>query len=174
MSINNFVFSGNLGKDSEIKTTQAGKSICLFSVASKSGYGDNQKTSWIECKILNDGFANAMQPHLVKGRKVVVSGEFVYEEWEKDGIKNGRPVCLVKDIEISDPAQAMSQQSQQQAPAQNHYQNAPQQQQAPQQQPMSKQANPQQQAPQQQAPAQAPQQQAPAQGFDDFDDDIPF
>ena len=88
-------------------------------------------------------------------------------------------------------AQPQQSNFQQQAPQQaaNPYQQPDYSQSAPQQQPAPQQQAPQQQAPQQQAPRPAPQQQAPqqpqggnfgspasapAQGFDDFDDDIPF
>ena len=43
--MNNWNFTGNLGKNAEIKTTQNGKTICSFSVAVTSGYGDNKKNN---------------------------------------------------------------------------------------------------------------------------------
>ena len=49
--MNNWNFTGNLGKDAETKTTPSGTSVCTFSVAVKSGYGDNQKTTWANCSL---------------------------------------------------------------------------------------------------------------------------
>ncbi len=148
MSINTFTFSGNLGKDCVTKVTQKGKTIAKFSVACTSGFGDNKKTNWISCRILNDGFAQAMAPYLTKGKQVTVSGVYETAEWEKDGVKHSMPTCIVNDLEL--------QRDSSQAPQQSYQQ--------PVQQPV-------QQAPQQQ-PAQN-QGQQPS-GFNDFDDDIPF
>ena len=45
-------FTGNLGRDVEVKVTPSGVSVANFSVPIKSGYGNNEKTSWVRCSII--------------------------------------------------------------------------------------------------------------------------
>lgn len=97
--MNVFIASGNLGKDMEIRVTPNGKDVGSFPLPVKQGFGDYQKTSWVDCKILGER-ARKLEQYLVKGKEVTVSGEFVYEEWEKDGVKKGRPVVIVREIDM--------------------------------------------------------------------------
>ena len=97
--MNIFVASGNLGKDIELRTTQNGKTVGSFSLPVKQGWGDHEKVSWIDCKLLGER-ANKLAQYLTKGTKVTVAGEFVYEEWETDGVKKGKPVVIVSEIDL--------------------------------------------------------------------------
>ena len=97
MSLNLFIASGNLGNDIEVRFTPNGKCIGQFSLPVKSGWGDNEKTSWVKCKVLGDR-AEKLQPYLLKGSLVTVNGRFEMDEWEKDGVKHSQPVILVNDI----------------------------------------------------------------------------
>jgi len=148
--MNIFTFTGNLGKDCEIGQTKNGGAVCKFSVAVKSGFGDNQKTNWVNCRIYGKRAETALPNYLLKGTQVAISGELELAEWESNGTMNKALMLAVKEIDL------IGGKSDQQA--------APQQQQAPQQQ--YQQQQPQQY--QQQAPQQAPQ------GMDNYDDDIPF
>lgn len=48
--MNVFTFTGNLGRD--CRTGNAGgTSVCNFSVAVKSGYGQNEQTIWVDCAL---------------------------------------------------------------------------------------------------------------------------
>ena len=118
--MNSMIISGNLGRDMEVRYTQNQKAIGSFPLPVKQGYGEHEKTSWVEVKILGDR-AQKLQPYLVKGKEVTVSGEFVYEQWEKDGVKTGRPVLIMNHLDMHGGAQ-----SQQSQPAQhsNHGQPA--------------------------------------------------
>ena len=100
MSLNVFVFAGNLGKDAEQRYTQGGDSIVSFSVAVGSGYGDKAKTSWVKCSIFGKR-GESVLPYLKKGQKVGVSGEFSMNEWtNKDGQKVSTPEVRVNDLEL--------------------------------------------------------------------------
>lgn len=98
MSINVFVFSGNCGSDMEVRHTPNGKVIGSVNIPCKSGWGQNEKTAWITCKILGER-AEKLAQYITKGTKVTVSGSFQMDEWEKDGVKHSRPVLIVNDIE---------------------------------------------------------------------------
>lgn len=89
--------SGNLGKDIEVRFTPNGKCIGTFSLPVKSGWGDNEKTSWVRCKVLGNR-AEKLQPYLLKGSLVTVTGRFELEEWEQNGTKHSIPCIVVDEI----------------------------------------------------------------------------
>ena len=169
--MNCWTFTGNLGKDCEVRTTQGGMTVCSFSVAVKSGYGDNAKTTWANCALFGKRAEGGLPQYLVKGAQVCISGEACLDEWDKDGVKNKALKVNVDKLDlIGGNANAPQQAPQQFAPQQPQQLAQPQQQFAPQQQ----QQQPQQFSPQQmqQAPTLAQQQAAQPANFDNSD--IPF
>lgn len=137
MAINIFTASGNIGKDAEQRWTQNGKCVASFSLPVKQGYGEHEKTSWVKCTLLG-AKAEKLPQYLTKGTKVIVSGEFVLEEWQgQDGQQNKMPVLIVNSLDFGGSEQGKQQQQQSyvQASQQPAYQQAPPQQpQRPQQQ----------------------------------------
>ena len=119
--MNNFNFTGNLGND--CRAGQAGQTpVVNFSVAVKSGYGQNEQTIWVDCALFGNR-ATALAPYLTKGQTVAVSGELGTRE------HNGKTyiTCKVNDVTlVGGKPQQQGQQQQPQAWGQ-------QQQQAPQQ-----------------------------------------
>lgn len=99
MAINIFTASGNVGSDMEVRFTPNNKAIGTFSLPVKSGWGDNEKTSWVSCKIFGER-AQKLAQHITKGTKLTVTGSFVLDEWENNGVKHSRPVILVNDFEF--------------------------------------------------------------------------
>jgi len=100
MAINTITISGNVGKDAVVRVTTNGKHIATFSLPAKSGFGDNEKTSWLQCKMFG-AMAEKLSQSVVKGAKVTVTGEFVIEEWTKqDGTQAQTPTILVRDIDL--------------------------------------------------------------------------
>ena len=98
--MNNWNFTGNLGKNAEVKATQAGKTVCTFSVAVTSGYGDNQKTTWANCAIFGKRAEGKLPEFLVQGQKVAISGEAQLDEWEKDGVKSSALKVFVNSLDL--------------------------------------------------------------------------
>jgi len=70
---------GNLGKDSEMRYTQAGKALCSFNVAVSETWTDRnsnekrEKTVWHKCTIWGE-LSEKLSPYLVKGKQVYISG----------------------------------------------------------------------------------------------------
>lgn len=129
MAINTITISGHVGKDAVVRVTPNGKHIAQFSLPAKSGFGDNEKTSWLNCKMFG-AMAEKLSESIVRGAKVTVTGEFVIEEWKRnDGTQAQMPTILVRDIDLPPRAsgQGTAQQPQQRS--------APQRQQAPQSEP---------------------------------------
>ena len=150
--MNLFTFTGNLGKDAEVKYLANGNAICDFSVAVKSGYGDKEKTNWVRCAMFGKKAEGQLPSYLLKGTQVAVSGELELQEWEGQNGKGAALSVKVDNIDlIGSKPQGQSNQ------AQGGY--APHQQSAPQQQ--ANQYQPaQQQGGQYQAPQNSPQQQS--------------
>jgi single-strand DNA-binding protein len=130
--MNNWNFTGSLGQDCKVATTQNGKTVCEFSVAVNSGYGDNKKTTWANCVMFGKRAEGQLPGYLAKGQKVAVSGEMTLETWETNGVKGAKVKVFVSSIDLIGEKKAEQQAPQQQSAPQQYQQQAPQQ--APQQQ----------------------------------------
>ncbi|NBM89345.1 single-stranded DNA-binding protein [Proteus sp. G2658] len=127
MAINTITVSGNLGKDCEQRWTPNGKAVASFSLPVKQGYGEHEKVSWVICKMFGSK-AEKLPPHLTKGMKVMVTGEFVMEEWtSQNGEKKSAPVIIVDQLDFGGNSgnQAGSQKPQQSAQQPQAQQNEP-------------------------------------------------
>lgn len=90
MSINISVLTGRLTADPELKTTQGGKSVCSFTIAVDSGYGDNKITSFIPVVAWNQR-AEFVSKHFNKGSQIGIEGAIQMRKYtDKDG--NNRTV----------------------------------------------------------------------------------
>src|SRR5262245_21494869 len=91
-SLNKAILIGNLGRDPEIRYTQAGEPIANFSLATSEKWTgkDGQKqerTDWHRVEVFGKQ-AQVVRDYLSKGRSVYVEGQIRYEEWtDKDGNK---------------------------------------------------------------------------------------
>jgi single-strand DNA-binding protein len=105
-SINNWCFSGNLGRDPELRYTTNGTAILSFSVAiskNKKQADGNWKTEtfWVTV-ILWDKYAESMKEKLAKGYRVLVIGELKQEEFEdKEGNKRSVLKVFAQKVEIT-------------------------------------------------------------------------
>jgi len=93
-------FTGNLGKDSEVKYLPSGEAICTFSVAVTSGYGDKKKTTWANCALFGKAASGNLPQYLTQGTSVAVSCEVTLDEWEKDGVKNKALKVKVINVDL--------------------------------------------------------------------------
>lgn len=66
--------AGTVGRDAELKHTQKGE-LLTFSVAVDDGYGQDKKTMWFDVVVFGKRGAG-LEPHIKKGTKVTVCGEF--------------------------------------------------------------------------------------------------
>ena len=87
-SVNKVIIVGNLGKDPELKQTQAGKSFANFSVATTEKYKDqagNQKevTEWHRVTAWGK-LAELCAQYLGKGRQVYLEGRIQTRKWEDE------------------------------------------------------------------------------------------
>jgi single-strand DNA-binding protein len=97
---NRVTLIGNLGQDPETKTTESGKKVTHFTLATDDGYknSDGQKiseTTWHNIVAWN-GLADIAGRFLKKGRQVAVEGRIVYRTYEdkKGATKNITEIVL--------------------------------------------------------------------------------
>lgn len=99
--MNIFTFTGNLGNDCAVKSTPSGTTVCAFSVAFKSGFGNNEKTSWARCTLFGKRAESNLTTYLKKGALVCISGEMSLDEWQgNDGILNKALSVKVQEIDV--------------------------------------------------------------------------
>ena len=204
--VNKVILVGNLGRDPELRYMPNGNAVANFTIATSETWKDQQgqqqeRTEWHNI-VMYRRLAEIAGEYLKKGAKVYIEGRLQTSKWQdqQTGQDKYKTEIVANEMQMLDGRQGgnagMGNQSgygNQQAPQQQSYGSAPQQQ-APQQQsaPAYQQPQQQQQAPayqpvqqQQQAPAQsapakpaqAPQQQQQSYtpNLDDgWDDDIPF
>ena len=97
---NRVTLIGNLGMDPEVKTTETGKKVTHFTLATSDGYknADGQKvseTTWHNIVAWN-GLADIAGKYLKKGKEVAVEGRIVYRTYEdkKGATKNITEIVL--------------------------------------------------------------------------------
>jgi len=84
VSVNKAIIIGRLGKDPEVRSSQAGKAFCNMTVATDSGFGDKKITDW-HTVVAFDKQAENCGRFLKKGSMVYVEGRISYDKYEKDG-----------------------------------------------------------------------------------------
>ena len=82
MSISNYTFNGNLGRDAELKFSQGGMAILSFSVGVSTGYGDRKNTHWVRVSVFGKQAEGLGKLELKKGTAVIVAGELSTREYE--------------------------------------------------------------------------------------------
>ena len=79
--MSNFYSLVRIGKDAQVRHTQAGKSVTGFSAAFDVGWGDKKQTNWLDCSLWGDR-GEKVAPYLLKGSLVLVEGEIGTREHE--------------------------------------------------------------------------------------------
>jgi single-strand DNA-binding protein len=91
-SVNKVILVGNLGRDPEIRSTQSGKEIANFSIATSENWKDKstgerkEKTEWHRIVVFNEGLVSVIKNYVKKGSKVYIEGALQTRKWtDKDG-----------------------------------------------------------------------------------------
>lgn len=91
-SVNKVILVGNLGRDPEIRTTQDGREIANFSVATSETWKDKstgerkEKTEWHRVVVFNEGLVGVIKNYVKKGSKLYLEGSLQTRKWtDKDG-----------------------------------------------------------------------------------------
>lgn len=121
--MNNWSFTGNLGRDAEQRYTASGDSVVSFSVGVKAGFGDKATTTWANCQLWGKR-GESVLPYLTKGQLVGISGEVSMREWQdREGQKRTNLDVRVNDLTLLGKKDGNSQpapQQQRQESAKDH------------------------------------------------------
>ena len=92
--VNKVILVGNLGKDPDVRRTNAGDPIVNLSVATSESWRDKQtgerkeKTEWHRVVIFNDNLGKVAEQYLRKGSKVYLEGQLQTRKYtDKDNIE---------------------------------------------------------------------------------------
>ena len=86
-SVNKVILIGNVGKDPEIRSTQAGAKIVSFTLATSDTWNDKasgerkERTEWHRVVVFNEQIADVAERFLKKGAKVYVEGQLQTRKW---------------------------------------------------------------------------------------------
>lgn len=102
---NRVTLIGNLGQDPETRTTESGKKLVHFTLATKDGFKNAEgqrvnETTWHNIVAWN-GLADVAGKFLKKGHEVAVEGRIVYRSYEdKKGVTKYTTEIVLSDLEL--------------------------------------------------------------------------
>ena len=104
--INKVTLLGNIGQDPEIRTTQNGKELASFSLATSETWKDKAsgekktKSEWHKVVIFNDNLVNLVKNYTQKGSKIYLEGKLQTRDWQdKDGNKKYTTEIILNGFE---------------------------------------------------------------------------
>ena len=86
-SLNKVTLIGNLGRDPEIRTTNDGKEIANFSLATSESWKDKatgekkEKTEWHRIVCFNEGLVKVIKNCVKRGAKLYIEGQLQTRKW---------------------------------------------------------------------------------------------
>lgn len=93
------IIQGRLTKEPELKTTQTGKEVVSITVACNDNY-DREKTYFFTVKAWQKT-AVFISQYFHKGDMILVSGDLVTNEYEKDGQKRVSWELIAKEVNFA-------------------------------------------------------------------------
>jgi single-strand DNA-binding protein len=97
--LNKVILMGRLTREPELKATQSGTSVCSFSVAVDNGYGENKKTSFINC-VAWRGQAEFLSKYFTKGQMIALVGRIETRTWDDNGTTRYATEVIVNEVEF--------------------------------------------------------------------------
>lgn len=85
--MNRITINGNLTKDLSVVVGK-GFTLANFTIANNEGYGDNQRTNFVNCTIFGEKRIESLEKYLVKGCRVLVGGTLEIKTVEEGKGKN--------------------------------------------------------------------------------------
>ena len=107
MSVNKAIVIGNLGRDPEMRYTQAGQPVASFSVATSERWTDSntnerrERTEWHRVVCFRR-LAEICGEYLHKGSKVYIEGPLQTRSWEQDGHTRYTTEIVAREMQMLD------------------------------------------------------------------------
>lgn len=93
MSLNKVTLIGHVGQNPEIRSTNDGREIANFSIATTESWKDKNsgerrdKTEWHRIVVFSQGLVGVIKNYVKKGSKLYIEGQLQTRKWtDKDGI----------------------------------------------------------------------------------------
>ena len=101
--INKVILMGRLTRDPELRHTGKGTPVTTFSIAINSGYGENQRTDFINCVAWNKT-AEFVTKYFTKGKMIVIAdGQIRTRSWEtQDGKRAYATEVVAKEVSFGE------------------------------------------------------------------------
>ena len=97
------VISGRLTADPELKTTPNGVSVCAFTIANETGYGENKSTNFINVVAWRKQ-AEVVSKHFRKGSLIGIEGAIQTRKFtDKNGNNRTAFEIVVNNIQFLEP-----------------------------------------------------------------------
>ena len=86
-SVNKVILIGNLGRDPEVRSTQDGRRVANFTLATSESWRDRtsgerkERTEWHRVVIFNERLTEIAEKYLRKGSKVYLEGALQTRKW---------------------------------------------------------------------------------------------
>lgn len=92
------IITGRITADAEIKMTNNGNQIVVFTVANETGYGDKKQSHFLNCQYWTK---TNIGNHLQKGKAIILQGEVIQQRWQDNNGKNQSRVLInVRDLQF--------------------------------------------------------------------------
>lgn len=105
MSINKVILIGNVGQDPEIRSTQDGREIANFSLATSENWKDKNtgekrdKTEWHRIVIFSPGLIGVIKSYVKKGTKLYLEGSLQTRKWtDNQGIEKSSTEVVLQNF----------------------------------------------------------------------------
>ena len=87
-SLNKVLLIGRLGNDPEVRSTQDGRTVVNFSLATSETWRDKntnerkEKTEWHRVVVFNEGLSKIIQQYVKKGSRIYIEGQLQTRKWQ--------------------------------------------------------------------------------------------
>lgn len=95
--INKMILQGRLTADIELRRTQSDVVNTEFTIAWSEKYKEVETRCFMRCKAWRQT-AEFLDKYFRKGQEILIEGHMVTDEWEKDGDKKSRTICLIDKV----------------------------------------------------------------------------
>ena len=101
--INKVILMGRLTKDPELRYTNNKTPVCSFTIAVNNGYGENQRTDFVNCLAWNKT-AEFVTKYFAKGKMIVIAdGRISTRSWEtQDGKRAYATEVVAKEVSFGE------------------------------------------------------------------------
>lgn len=101
--LNRVILIGRLTKDPELRYTNSGKSVCSFTLAVESGFGDNKRTDFINIVVWSKQ-GETCSEYLAKGKLAAVEGRLQIRNYDdRDGNKRYVTEVVADNVRFLSP-----------------------------------------------------------------------